>query len=83
MLAIRANGLPVASRSLKNARSTGLRPYARRTSLEQPRSNYLESAVVKANTRPARRTELTELNVNNYQVKTNGYVVIFNEICIF
>ena len=45
MLAIREDGLQMASRRLKNARSTGLRPYARRPSLEQPRSNYLESAV--------------------------------------
>ena len=58
MLAIREDGLPVASRRLKNARSTGLRPYARRPSLEQPRSNYLESAEVKANTRLGRSPEL-------------------------
>ena len=58
MFAIRADDIQIASHRLKNARSAGLRPYARRPSLEQPRSNYLESAVVKANTRPARRTEL-------------------------
>ena len=56
MLAIRADDIQMASCRLKNARRAGLRPYARRLSLEQPRSNYLESAMVKANTRPARKT---------------------------
>ena len=43
MLKIRADGLQMASRRLKNAREPGLRPYARRLSLEQPRSNYLRA----------------------------------------
>ena len=64
MLALQADGFQMASRRLKNARESGLRPYARRFSLEQPRSNYLrafpsnfsylESAVEYDNTRSVR-----------------------------
>ena len=43
MLRIRADGLQMASRRLKNARKSGLRAYTRSLSFEQPRSNYLKA----------------------------------------
>ena len=43
MLRIRADGLQMPSRRLKNARKSGLRAYTLSLSNEQPRSNYLRA----------------------------------------